>query len=223
MASFFRYILVDPLVATLGFIYEGPAFHDLGVSIVMLTILVRGVLAPLFYASFKAQAKLRALQPHVKRIQEKHKDDREAQGKALMELYKEHGVNPFMSIVMLFVQLPVLIALYNVSLYHLGAFEPSFLGLINLHERSTIIVAVAAILQYIAGILGAAGMPKNDPSARMAKNMAVMGPILTVAVLSSLPSAVGIYWVTTTVFSIAQQMHINKKFSGHGTHTQNPA
>ena len=213
MASFFRYILVDPLVATLGFIYEGPAFHDLGVSIVMLTILVRGVLAPLFYASFKAQAKLRALQPHVKRIQEKHKDDREAQGKALMELYKEHGVNPFMSIVMLFVQLPVLIAMYNVSLYHLGAFEPSFLGLINLHERSTLMVAIAAILQYFLGISTIdRNAPANDPGAAMARNMAVIGPLITVLVLYSLPAAVGLYWITTTAYSIAQQAHVNRNY-----------
>lgn len=223
MSSIFKSLLVDPLISLLVFIHEHAAFGDLGIAIILLTLFIRALLAPLFYASFKAQAALRKLQPHVRRIQDTHKDNREAQGRALMELYREHGVNPFMSIVLIVVQLPVLIALYHVSLYPPAGLDPSFLGLINLHEHSSIIVGIAAIFQYIAGVLSASGMPAGDPSIRMAKNMAIIGPILTIVVLSSLPAAVGVYWITTTTFSIAQQIHINRKFGRHGTHTENIA
>lgn len=218
MKALFRYVLLDPLIAALQFLYAFITFHDLGAAIIVLTIIVRLILYPLFHKSLKQQTKLRVIQPQVKRIQETHKHDREAQGKALLALYKEHGVNPFGSFALLLVQLPILIALYQVFLYLPDGLNASFLGLINLHERSTIIVGIAAVLQYFLGVLSAGSGDPKDPVFQMARNMIVIGPLITVLVLYSLPSAVGLYWITTTVFSIIQQIYINKFY---GTHTAN--
>jgi len=219
MKALFRYVLLDPLVAALQFLYNFITFRDLGAAIIVLTIIVRLVLYPLFHKSLKQQAKLRVIQPHVKRIQEAHKHDREAQGRALLALYKEHGVNPLGSFMLLLVQLPILIALYQVFLYLPEGLNTSFLSLINLHERSIIIVGIAAALQYFLGVIstGEKGDP-NNPSFQIARNMIIIGPLITVLVLYSLPAAVGLYWITTTAFSIIQQMYINKY---HGTDTAN--
>jgi len=215
MKTAFHYLLIDPLIVLLVFLYNHIAFQDLGVAIILLTLLVRLVLYPLFYKSLKQQAALRVIQPHIKRIQEEHRDNREAQGKALLALYKEHQVNPFSSFGLILIQLPILIALYQVFLNPPAALNPSFFDLINLNERSIIIVGIAAIGQYILGVLSMG--KSDDPAAKMMRNMVVIGPLITVAVLYTLPSAVGLYWITTTLFSIAQQLYINKKFNLHGT------
>ncbi len=218
MKNAFHFILINPLVVTLVFLYNYIAFQDLGIAIILLTLLVRFILYPLFYKSLKQQAALKVIQPHIRRIQHEHKDNREAQGKALMALYKEHQVNPFSSFGLIIIQLPILIALYQVFLNPPAGLNQSFLSLINLNERSMIIVGIAAIAQYILGRLSM-GKGGDDAAAQMMKNMVVIGPLLTIFVLYSLPSAVGLYWVTTTLFSIAQQIYINKTFLPHGTDT----
>lgn len=216
MANLFHLLLINPLLRLLVFLYGSVAFHDLGVAIIILTLLVRLVLYPLFYKSLKQQQVLKKIQPHIQGIQTKHKGDREAQGKALMALYKEHGVNPLMSLALVFVQLPVLIALYQVFINPPPALTQSFLGLISLHDRSIILVVIAALLQYALGVMSMKGNA-TGPAAQTARNMVVIGPVITVAVLWSLPAAVGLYWVTTTLFSIVQQMHVERKFPHSGT------
>ena len=213
MGNLFNTALRDPLAALLRVLYESVTFGDLGVAIVILTVLIRTALAPLFYKSLRQQAALRKLQPHIKTIQDRHKNDREAQGKALMDLYREHGVNPLTSFGLLLIQLPILIALYQVFLSPLPGIDQSFLGLINLQERSTLMVVIAALLQYFLGILSIdKNAPADDPGARMGRNMAVIGPLITVLVLYSLPAAVALYWIATTAFSIAQQMHVSARY-----------
>ncbi len=218
MTNLFHLLLIDPLLKLLVFLYEYVTFRDLGAAIILLTVLVRLVLYPLFYKSLKQQHVLKKIQPHIQAIQAKHKDNRGEQGKALMALYKEHGVNPLMSLGLIFVQLPILIALYQVFITPPPNLIPSFLGLISLHERSILLVAVAALLQYVLGVMSMKGnINDKSPAAQTARNMIVIGPVITVAVLWSLPAAVGLYWVATTLFSIVQQLHVERKFS-HGTH-----
>ncbi|MSR73677.1 MAG: membrane protein insertase YidC [Candidatus Pacebacteria bacterium] len=218
MTNLFHQLLIDPLLKLLVFLYEYITFHDLGVAIILLTVIVRLVLYPLFYKSLKQQHVLKKIQPHIQNIQAKHKDNRAEQGKALMALYKEHGVNPLMSLGLIFVQLPILIALYQVFITPPPELIQSFLGLITLSERSIFLVAVAAALQYLLGVMSMKGNANDkSPAAQTARNMVMIGPVITLAVLWSMPAAVGVYWVTTTLFSILQQLHVERKFS-HGTH-----
>ncbi len=218
MKNLFHLLLLDPLLKLLIFLYENVTFNDLGVAIILLTVIVRLVLYPLFYKSLKQQHVLKKIQPHIHAIQAKHKDDRAEQGKALMALYKEHGVNPLMSLGLIFVQLPILIALYQVFITPPPDLGRSFLGLLMLNERSILLVFVAALLQYLLGVMSMTGHAADkSPAAQTARNMVMIGPVITIAVLWSLPAAVGLYWVTTTLFSILQQLHVERKFS-HGTH-----
>lgn len=228
MKSLFFTILYQPLFNGLIFFYDTIAFHDLGVAIILLTVAIRFLLFPLFYKSLKNQAIMQKIQPEMQRIQHDHKNDREKQAHAMMELYRRHKVNPFSSFFLLFLQLPILIALYQVflkgftsealtALYTFipnpGIMNSSFLGLINLAERSILIVALAAVAQYYQGVISLPKKKEGVPTQAndIARKMVYVGPVLTVVVLSALPAAVGVYWLTAGLFSIVQQMYINKK------------
>src|SRR3989338_6616349 len=114
MINFFNQILVYPLLNLLVFFYN--FIPDIGVVIILVTVLVRLALLPSFHKSLKHQKALQDLQPKMNEIKEKHKDDKEQQAKAMMELYKVHKVNPLSSCLPLLLQLPLLIALYQVCI-----------------------------------------------------------------------------------------------------------
>ena len=116
MGSLFNEILYKPLYNALVFLYQYITLEDLGLAIILLTILIRFILYPLFYKSIKSQALLQKIQPEIQKIQHNHKDNREKQAQELMALYRQHKVSPFSSFLMILVQLPVLIALYRLFL-----------------------------------------------------------------------------------------------------------
>jgi len=226
ISSIFNAYVYEPIFEVLVFIYNTVSFHDLGTAIIILTILVRIVLFPVFYKSAKDQTLMQKIQPKMKELQEKFKNDKEAQAKALMGLYKEHNLNPFSGFLLLLVQLPIFIALFRMFSNGLsnGLFDSTmFLGLIDLSEKSIVLAVLAAGLQYIQGKMtfAAQGSGKegqgSNPAASMGKIMIVVGPVLTLAILSSLPSALGVYWTASTVFSVGQQFYINKKINGTQT------
>ncbi len=225
---FHAYIYV-PLFNALIFLYDHASVESLGVAIILLTLLIRFILFPLFYKSAKSQLVMQKLQPEIQKIQHNHKDDKETQAKALMDLYRKNEVNPFMSILMVFVQLPVLFALYrlfmidfsNIQVAELYSFvsvpehiNTVFLNLIDLKNRSMLMVGLAAIAQYFQGILALPKIEKGKvPSTaeRMTKQMVYMGPAFTLLILWQLPAALGLYWLVTSIFSIIQQVYINKR------------
>ncbi len=223
MINLFNKFLYDPLLKSLVFLYQKFSFHDLGIAIIILTIIIRFILFPLFYKGAKDQAIMQRLSPKIKEIQKNHKDDKEKQTRALLDLYKEHKVNPFSGFLLLLVQLPILIALYKVFLNGLsvitlnGPINNLFLGIIDLNQRNIVLVVVAAAVQYYQGKLA---LPKiNKPSneldiaEKMGRQMVFMGPVLTFVFLYffNLPSAVALYWLTTSIFSVIQQIIINKR------------
>jgi YidC/Oxa1 family membrane protein insertase len=208
-------------------LYKYVAFQDLGVAIILLTIIIRSILYPFFYHSFRNQTLMQKIQPEIQKIQHDHKDDKEKQAQALMALYKQNKVNPFSSFLLILVQLPVLIVLYR--LFLAGLSPESFtnlysfisapstihnisLGLLDLKSRSILIVVFAALLQYLQARLGLPKKPANDdsPTAKMSRNMAFIGPVISIVILSNLPSAIGLYWMTSSAFSILQQLLVNK-------------
>ena len=142
---------------------------------------------------------MQRIQPKVKKIQELHKDDREKQTQELMALYKEHGVNPFSSIFLLLLQLPVMIGLYWVvrsglasgALTGLYSFVPApgvinqfFLGFMNLATPNPVLIVLAAIAQYFQARLAIYRDPKNtspiSPAEKMAQQMVFIGPLITI-------------------------------------------
>ncbi len=146
-------ILYQPLYNFLILLYQYLPGHDFGIAVIVLTISIRLILYPLMAQSLKSQKVLSDLQPKIKEIQEKFKNNREKQTKEIFSLYQKEKINPFSSFLSLLIQFPILIALYQVfwkglnpeTINHLyifipnpGQIDPTFLGIINLAQSSAI-------------------------------------------------------------------------------------
>ncbi len=153
-----------PLFNLLVFFYNIIPGHDIGIAIIVLTVFVRLALYPLNGKSIKSQRQLQEIQPKIKELQQKYKDDKEKQAKKLMELYQKNKINPLSGCLPLLLQFPILIALYHVfmngfkdeslsMLYsgyisnpgHLNAIS---LGFIDLSSPNTVLALVAGSLQF---------------------------------------------------------------------------
>ncbi|MBI5306049.1 membrane protein insertase YidC [Candidatus Wolfebacteria bacterium] len=232
LSSIFNNFFYYPLFNALIFLYNYIPGNDLGIVIIVLTILIRFALFPLFYKSAKDQAIMQRLAPKIKEIQKDFKEDRVKQGQAMMDLYREHKINPLSQFLIILVQLPVLIALYRVFLVGIkeipeGIFysfvsipdnlSHSFFGIVDLSKSNLGVVLFAALAQYFQGKLSLAKSTENKkgkeltPAEIMGKQMVFIGPVLTIAFLGYLPSAVGLYWLTTSIFSVIQQILLNKQ------------
>lgn len=228
--AFYHVVFKYPILNLLVFFYQAIALRDLGLAIIFVTIAIRLILYPFFHTGAKQQMLMQRIQPHVKKIQEQHKDDREKQAQALMALYKEHGVNPFSSILLLIIQLPILIALYRIILYEMAGkatlvglysfvaapqtINSMFLGLINLQAKNIWLVLLAAAAQFMQARLAIWRNPNGQglPSQaeKMAKQMSFIAPVITIVIFYNLPAAVALYWLTSSIFSVLQQAIVNK-------------
>ncbi|MBI4193022.1 MAG: membrane protein insertase YidC [Candidatus Colwellbacteria bacterium] len=227
MFSFLSYLfdllLYKPLFNGLIFFYNTVAFRDLGVAIVLFTILIRLLLAPLFSLFSSHQKKMNQLQGEVARLQAAHKGDREAQTQAVLALYKEHGVNPFFPFLFLLVQLPVFIALFKVfqttgdfshNLYPFitapDSLNYSFLGLIKLAEPSMVVTVLAALAQGLQSAVGLVAARLHGALAAALGTQRAMTAIIPITTFAlfwwfKLPAAVGLYLLTITLVQAGQQ------------------
>jgi YidC/Oxa1 family membrane protein insertase len=231
MTYLWQTFIYRPILNALIFFYNTIAFHNFGLAVIYATIVLRFILYPLFHKAAKQQVAMQRIQPHIKKIQEQHKDDREKQAQALMALYKEHGVNPFASVLLLIVQIPAMLGLYWVvssglkpgnltGLYSFvtqpQAINPVFLGIVNLAQPNIFLIILAAIAQYVQARLAIYRDPNNTAPLsgpeKMARQMSFIAPLLTVFVFYGLPAAVGLYWLITSLFSIGQQVIVNRHF-----------
>jgi len=223
-------LIYNPLLNLLVFFYNTLAFHDLGVAIILLTILIRLFLFPLFKKNAEYQRAMQVIQPKLKKVQEIHKNDKSRQTQEMMNLYKEHSLNPFSGFLYLLIQIPILFGLYGIFL---NVFKPDFLGglysfiprpetlntsllgLINLGQGSILLVVLAAIAQFFQArlMLPKTGDNKN-PASRMARQMMFIGPVLTLVIFYRLPAAIALYWLVASIFSIVQEIILNKTRNG---------
>ena len=114
LVNIFDIFLYHPLFNFLVLIYNYLPGHDFGLAVILLTIIIRFILYPLSVKALNSQKVLQDLQPKLKEIQKKYKDDKEKQAKETLELYRTEKINPFSGLFLALVQLPILIALYNV-------------------------------------------------------------------------------------------------------------
>ncbi len=238
MLSLFHSLIYQPLYNTLIFLYNVVPGKDFGISIILITVLLRTILIPLYQKQIESQKKLQELQPKIKALQEKTKNDKEQQTKQLMELYKENKTNPFSGCLPLIVQLVFLIAIYQVlitisnsglvvdstQLYSFVAspakINQLFLSLIDLTKPSILIAVLAAVAQYFQTkmLMGlqpvvepAKDSDKPDIAQMMNKQMLYLGPFLTLFIGIKFPAGLSLYWLAGTLFMLAQQILLQKK------------
>ncbi|MDE1970752.1 MAG: membrane protein insertase YidC [Patescibacteria group bacterium] len=218
MVFLYNEIIVRPLTNLLFFIYHTAAFSDAGIAIILFTIVVRLAIFPIFHKNMRYQMVLSKLQPEMAKIQKEHKDDKEAQVKAMMHLYERHKINPFSGFLFIIVQVVLLITLYRISMKAFSSnvqaslysfihitlpVHHTFLGLFDVNTPLIEVALVAALLQFIQSKFF---MPNTagGEAAQMMSAMIFVFPLLTLIILVKLPAVVGLYWIASTVFSIGE-------------------
>lgn len=239
MTTFFNTFFYEPLYNGLVFLISVMPGADVGLAVIVLTLLVKIIILPLSHKSVASQAKMRSIEPEMKRVKEQHKDKQE-QARQVMDLYKKHGVNPFSGCFLMLVQLPVIFALYWVffkglahnidqSLLYSFVVAPEqvsmhFLGFIDMSQKNIILAALAGISQYFQMKLSMPPIPKDDGEKKkgemsfkdeFAKNMNLqmryMLPGIVFFVAYSISSAVALYWLVSNLFSIGHELVVKRK------------
>jgi len=228
IVNIFNIVLYQPLFNALVFLYNYLPGHDFGIAIIVLTIVIKLLLYPTSVKAVKSQKAIQQLQPKVQEIQKTHKDDKEKQAKEVLELYKKEKINPFSGLLLALIQLPILIALYSVfwnglrpeelaRLYTFvanpGQINAFLLGMIDLSKPNLIFAILAGVTQFFQTkmlspqnkAITSGQKSASDFSQAMQKQMLYFFPVFTVIILLNLPSALGLYWTVSGVFSIVQQ------------------
>lgn len=233
MQELFTTIFYQPLLNVLIWIYNILPNHDLGLSIIILTILVKALLFPLSWKQLESQKQLQDIQPKIEALKAQYKDDKQGLAQAQMKFFQEEKINPLSSCLPLLVQLPFLIALFYVFTNGLkddgyanllypfiqnpGTLNHIFLGLFSLSQSQNIILAVitAGVQFWQSKLMIAKRPPKvagakdEDMAAVMSSQMMYFMPIITGVMTYQFPSGLGLYWFFQTVLAIGQQYLFN--------------
>jgi YidC/Oxa1 family membrane protein insertase len=178
-----------------------------GLAIILVTLLIKLVFYPLTEASGKSMAKMRTVQPRLKALQERHKDDKQALSQATMELYKKEKVNPLAGCLPMLIQIPFFISFYWVLLESVEIRQaPFFLWIQDLSSRDPYFVL--PILMGL-GMFFQQKLNPTPPDPMQAKIMMAM-PIVFTGMFAFFPSGLVLYWLTNSLLSIAQQWRINR-------------
>lgn len=233
LVNIFNNFLYYPLFNFLVLIYNYLPGHDFGLAVILLTIIIRLIIYPLSIKALDSQKNLQKLQPGLQAIQKKYKNDKEKQARETLELYRKEKINPFSGLFLALIQLPILIALYNVfwkglksgELHNLYSFianpvdiNSMFFNLIDLSKPNLVFAVLAGVIQFFQTKMLIPVPRKNQKkedsvTSIMQKQMIYFFPFITIIILLKLPSALGLYWITSGLFSIIQQYFIFKRES----------
>lgn len=183
------------------------ATNSSGLGIILLTFGIRLVLYPLTLSQTRSMVAMRALQPKMQELQRKYKDKPQEYQKRVMELYKEHGVNPLGGCLPMLVQLPFLWALFWVLREFPEGLDPHFL-VWNLAEAAS---EPLFLLPALAGLTTYIQMAMTTGSDQSQKVMMTIMPIFIGWLSISFPAGLVLYWTVSNVFSIGQQYLVNKQ------------
>ena len=212
--------IVAALVWLLNHYYD--ALGNWGLAIILLTFTIRLAMLPLTIRQFRSMAAMQVVQPKVKALQNRYKgktarEDRAKMQAELMELYKEHNVNPFGSCLPLLIQAPVFIALNAVLRFHIHPTgDQAFLGINSIFVKLNELTPVAEytlIALYVGSMLGST-LLFSFVTDRQQKYMLAAMPIVFVPFVLNFTTGVMIYWITSNFWTIGQQGMI-KRTMGH--------
>jgi YidC/Oxa1 family membrane protein insertase len=237
ISNIFNELFFNPIYNSLVFLIANFSWIDMGMAVIIITVVIKSMLLPLTKKSIKIQIKTKQLEPELKKIKEEYKDNKEEQAKQIMDLYKRNDLNPLSGFLVLLIQLPVIFALYFVFLR--GGFPDInteilysfikipeqvnmyFLGLISMIDKNIFLALLAGISQYIQVQLM---LPKleakgknhkktfqDDLARSMNTQMKFIMPIIVFFISYSLPAAIALYWITSNIFMIFQEIFVKRK------------
>jgi len=232
MSTFYHTIFFDPLYNTLIILFKVLPWADAGILVVILTIIVRLIIFPLSKKAILTQVKMAEIGPQLTEIKEKYKNKAEEQARRTLALYKEKGVNPFSGILVIAIQIPIILALYQIFLHFpeinadlLYSFvsvpdliSTRFLGLIDITEKNMVIAFLAALSTFFLFRISMKGQVKpkgnsfgNNLTRSMQTQMKYIFPIIVFFISYQISGAIALYWLTTNLFSIGQELFVRKK------------
>ncbi len=211
--------LVDVANSVLQFFHDNAGL-SWGMSIIALTVTVRALLIPLTYKQLKGMRAMQALQPQIKELQAKYKNDKQRMQQEMMNFYKENKVNPFASCIPLVAQLPVFITLFSVLRHELpsdigcgsaGCTEgqAAFGFIPDLTAKATGSVLIVLLVLYVGTQL-ASGYFMSVTADKSQRTMMFVLPLVFVPFVISFPAGLIVYWITTNVWTIGQQYTVQK-------------
>lgn len=224
-------LLYKPLINILAFLVSVVPYADLGIAVILLTVLVKILLFPLSKASIQNQEKMGQMGPELSAIKKSGKS-KEEQAKATFDLYKKYKTNPFSGCLLILIQIPIVFALYYVFWKGLS-FDPSnmysfikppeglntmFLGLIDLSGKSLVLAILAGASQYLQAMYMPKSAQVSDPGSfgdsfqkSMQMQMKYVFPFLVGIIAYSISGAVALYWVVNNLFTTGQQIYLRNK------------
>jgi YidC/Oxa1 family membrane protein insertase len=213
--------LVFDMVSSIG--TEPEYFSYYAISIIITTIIFKFILLPISLHQSKSTEKMNEIQPKMKEIQNKYKNDPQTQQAKMMELYKENNYNPMSGCLILLIQFPIIIAFFSVlrepvtyvfkdpKVYK--AISKNFLWITNLEQPDPYLWGLpllAAVTTYLQSMLMTANV-QTDPQAQATqKTMNIFLPLMIFWAARSFAAGLGLYWVVGNIFQIIQQLIINR-------------
>jgi YidC/Oxa1 family membrane protein insertase len=204
---------------------------DVGIAIILLTVLVKVVLYPISQKQIVSQAKMNLLTPELNQIK-KSGASKEEQARLTFELYKKHKTNPFSGCLLVLIQIPIIFALYYVffkginfdtgilySFIHAPAhLNMSFLGLIDISQKSLLLALLAGLSQYFQAQFmpkpaasGTGSALQDSFASSMQLQMKYILPVLIAFIAYRISGAIALYWIISNCFAIGQQIYAQKK------------
>ena len=232
LSNIWDIVLYKPLVNILAFLISVTPGGDVGVAIIVLTILVKVILYPLSQRAIVSQAKMNLLAPELNKIKASGAS-KEEQARLTFELYKNNKTNPFSGCLLILIQIPIIFALYYVFLKGMK-FENGilysfvqapehvnmlFLGFLDIGGKSLVLAILAGFSQYLqAHFMPQPTKPKEKTGSfqesfahSMQMQMKYIFPFLVAFIAYSVSGAIALYWLTSNVFAVGQQIYANKK------------
>ncbi len=219
------YFISKPLLIILKRLFS--LTENFGISIILLTILVRIIILPIANKSYKAMAKMKKISPRMKELQEQYKDDKRALQMATYQLYRDEKINPMSAIIPLFFQIPIFLALYKVLTISIEMRDASFGWLLDLSSRDTtsifnlfgilnfdvpesLQIGILPICMGITMWLQQKIQPATMSIDPMQQKIIKWIPVIFTVMFASMPAGLILYWTCSNIFTIFQQIVILK-------------
>jgi YidC/Oxa1 family membrane protein insertase len=240
LTSIFHVILYQPILNLFVALYNVIPGHDLGLVVIVVTILIRLILYPITASSINAQKSMQDMQPKLEAIRKQFADDKVKQNQAVMTLYKDHKINPLTSCLPMLIQLPILLALFWAlqdglaskdlaqNLYSFvknpGTLNPISFGFLNLGTPNIVLAVLSGAAQFVQAkmfirkpVPKEAGTGGKDESMTnmMNKQMLYFMPVMTILIGIKFPSGLTLYWFFGTALMALQQWWILRNHSSN--------
>ena len=238
ISAAFNFLLYNPLYNALIFFISVAPYASAGIAVILLTVVVKLVLFPLSLKAVKTQVLMRELEPELTKIKKQYEKDKQEQARRTMVLYKEKGVNPFSGFLVILIQLPIIFALYFVffrgglptidpALLYSFVTPPSrvnmeFLWVPDIAGRSVVLALLVSVTQYFQINLTMPPLKPRDKNASLKDDLArsfqlqmrYVMPLIVFGVAYFISAAIALYWTTSNLFAIAQEVFVLKKHRG---------